>query len=677
MKFRFLSVFLFLFSTAFFAGELTIQEVLSQEERAAKSEKLVKAIHELYDRILITARSSSLTGSSVDIENPQAVQEALPEKQIADIHEHAAFSNVNLIRRYGDRILNTKSEPVVNPIVFTQCVESLLSILEQAGQLAFSSDENRQAILQDIQTIIQIGQATIEIIERAVSPEIIHSHIKNCRESLQLLKRMFNSDMTQEMDDSFKEDMIKQIQNITQADLEILNSIKPLDFNDLFSTFGINGYLYSGCPNIVMHALNIPGRIKEYKDRLDSWKMHIGETTRERISAIEENRLPQTDIPLSQLVFPSSAAQKICFDNSNEKAVTRPFLCKGIRVAPEYVQAELHGLGRIVSEFDIDISNWRKLTATLNENVSCPFYIRVYFEYGKNERKFLREYKTEWKEITRTAVAHDEAVYYHIFGGSRLTTKMFSYCHGLSGPYGGKMMVWGDGSNMVQFLPQTVTPQIDFVSIKSISQEAAHLATIQQLTELRTQQKRLSANKLVTKKAETHSEYQSGLTSLGASYKMLEGSCVLAHSEQFQEHPACALFRNGNLLKNRAAIIAYLKRYQDEQSGLSAQQEYLPVEETVEAFESTASALVQHRPELPDLRRMILRLNVALHAAREILVERPISSMEFLSRRVDTLQDEQKTLKTEVANIRSDVKQLNTEVKSGFTQILELLRQRN
>ena len=109
---------------------------------------------------------------------------------------------------------------------------------------------------------------------------------------------------------------------------------------------------------------------------------------------------------------------------------------------------------------------------------------------------------------------------------------------------------------------------------------------------------------------------------------------------------------------------------------MSAQQEYLPVQETVEAFESTAKALVQHRPELPDFRRMILRLNVALHAAREIPVERPISSTEFLSGRVDTLQDEQKKLKTEVANIRSDVQQLNTNMQSNFSQILELLKQR-
>ena len=196
-------------------------------------------------------------------------------------------------------------------------------------------------------------------------------------------------------------------------------------------------------------------------------------------------------------------------------------------------------------------------------------------------------------------------------------------------------------------------------------QSAGHVTHLTGHVNARLHKKRLEANELFLQTAESPAESDTTrtLSQLDINYKILEASAVLGHQENFMTEPSCAIFRNRDLLKNRANIIAYLKRY----DGMTA--DYLQVAPTIDALETTKHALIPYKPELPQLRQLILHLNLALHAAREIPVSRPISSTEFLYGQIKELRERQHELENSVSTMRS-------EINDNFAQIKALLERR-
>ena len=661
-----------------FAADSVVKEMVFQEEAAIKSERLVKTIHELYDKVVITAKSSALTGST-DISDIHAVIQAFPDKEIENVYEHPAFSNVNTVRAYSDKLLDRKSASIANQIVWTQCVESLIAILEQVGQIPFSSESNKQAVLQDISTILQIGQEIIDFIERINGEEYLYKLIEECKTSLFRLQAIANAFFDTKFEESLKGEIIARINRIIDEDIAIFNSMPHVNFSELsaqVNTFwqimgnhhnyscvidntsvlnmnyhgsmfwyilATSGRAHEACPEmrelLTRQQNNVVGqRGREYAQfrascigQLQAIKVH-------RISLLsgQINDCNFGGALTSTLIYPSgnlASNQLILFDFNT------------ISVDPAVIKAEFLGLGRTRCEYDISGGN---------------FYLRIYFIHN-DQKQLIKERYVPYDAINTS----NEQIYNFFYGGryckmqDRISLHWRQSGAELQAACGIPLMLYPP---MNPYAPACNT----LYQLFDAPQSAEFSMAITGHINARLHKKRLEANELFLHEAESPAESDTtrSLSQLDLNYKMLEASAALGYQD-FMTTPACLLFKNRDLLKNRAAIIAYLKRY----ATSDAHSDYLPVAPTIDALETTKHALIQHRPELQQLRQLILHLNLALHTTREISVSRPISSTEFLYGQIKELRERQHELEGSVFTMRS-------EMNVNFGQIKALLERR-
>ncbi len=679
-----------------------IDETLSNiqfdlERGAITSANLVSIIHQLYNCIAITAKSMSLTGSAT-----QNIQQELASNQSSNPYNHPAFNHINLIKEYGERHYDAApSVPVVNPLLWARCVQTLLAVLEQANRLSLSSDGDKSAMLSDIGEIFRIGQAALAVIERIHQEPCVQKLIDNCKATLMAFKKITDAHMQQHVDEALKQEMIARIERISQEDIFAYNQVPPINFAQLaanLSTLGRNlvdlkpgdihfthkesccsivigsagGYL----PQHIMASQAPAVHIDLYRQNWGKNPLLVGERQQEQvhrrgncIATLDGHRTHRISLikqnvnnvgPLSPLIYPSGNAASnklILFDEFN---TINPF------VDSEFGRAELLGLGRIRYEYDINGGN---------------FYLRVYFIHGDPQQKqLIKERYVPYDAIDTS----DEQIYNFFYGGryaksgDRVRVQGRA-CSDFFEEY--KCYGWKAG---VLFPP--ATPYVPACTTLYQLNNMPNLDTIRfnamQAVAGRVQQQRLAANALVIDAVSSPaaSPMQSIINQLDEQYKILESSCALAYGEQFSQHPACALFRTNDVIKNRAAIFTFLKRYQDAATDLSNQPEYVPpqqLHQSLEAFEETKRALIRCKPERSLVRAFLVQLQRALQRSGEIPVIERVPMTPILSQRIEELHDQQHELRGELTQVRHDIVQLGTSMQAGFAQLVELLKQKS
>lgn len=618
------------------------------ESDSLDAEKLVASVRKLYKHITIVAKSSSLSGTT-DLESMRTITEAL-SAPYDNPYNHPAFSNINMIKKYCQLRCNMQQPLcVVNPQLWVHCVESLNKLLSHAQKLSFETPALQDSVVTNIKEIINLGQLTLTTIEQMAQPAVVHTLVQDCIGTLGALKQLTDQYMAQHVRASLNKDMIARIKDVAHADATILADLKPSKFPAMQATM-YPGCQWSNCsyPSASILATIVAGLIKENEHRLSAWKDLVSQTAEKRIAALEAGSTAFADVPLSQLAFPSNSPLLT--------AVKRPVLFDALRVAPEYVQAELCGLGSIVTEFDIT----EKTKCNIDKDEWVPFYMRVYFVQGKT-KTLLKECKTAWKERVPTEIITDDHVYGHIYGGARLTTALLEYGN-----------FW-DGDTMIKYLPCTVAPG---ASLAVVSHEATHSATIQQLVAEYTQKKRRDANEEIREKLESVQENPLSLTArkLDMQYKILESVARLIKNVHFNGDPACALFREEGTVKDRSELLKFMQAYAMPEIKLCEREEYLPLATSMQAFAETERALVAQPFEFSALYSVLESLrHKAIIASQMCIVPRRLQRDSALEQHVDNcvmeLRDvrrEQQDLKRDQLELKKDVADLRSEMDRGF-----------
>ncbi len=109
-----------------------IQEALLLPDDASP-EEFGKCIQNLFIKGTSRASADSLTGGSIDIHSPTALQTTLEGPIVQqNIFGHPAFPNVNLLSRYLEGNFNNfKHEKLVNPLIWIKCVDTIVPMLSQ------------------------------------------------------------------------------------------------------------------------------------------------------------------------------------------------------------------------------------------------------------------------------------------------------------------------------------------------------------------------------------------------------------------------------------------------------------------------------------------------------------------------------------------------------------------
>ena len=651
-----------------------VEKTISDVNFAINSEdidckKLVALVRQIYKHVNIVAKNSTLSGAR-DPESLRAIREALSTVHDDNPYNHPAFSNIDMIKNYCQERLGLPQSPdVINPRIWARCIGALNNLLDYAQKLSFETESAKKAVISDIAEIAQMGHLILFTINQMGSARNIDALSKDCVDALEKLKQFTDQYMTQHVSSSLKKDMIKRVKDVMHADLQLLNGLPGMMFSDFTpltnqpSQAGPIGFLV--CRTQIWNNFQalVAGRRAEYANRIANWKGYISQIMQQRIAQIECGAVQGVNVPLSQLVFPAKSSSFV-------SAVKRPFLCTGITVSPEYVKAELCGLCRIVSEFDVDYAaSGGTLWNNYNSNNTCPFYIRVYME-SDGERKLLREYKTTWKEISwpPTIQVSEDSVYGHLFGGPRFTTAMFEHhpeIVGRKAPYCGYNMTWGDGEPMCQYLPHTSTPPIDFSAVTPVSYEAKHLVLAQQLLEKSTCQKRIECNRDLRDQLESVSDNRASvmLNVLDMRYKVLEAVVALTMNAKFKESPACALFNVGGVLRNKADIEEFTRKYAQPQTQLCENDQYMPFDKSIAAFQQASRNLVSERLEFPAMQSSLSRLRYLMTtmSGMRVIPRQPrtdvavIQRLEACAAEAAQLREGQNLLKGEISELRGDM----------------------
>src|SRR3990167_9039764 len=226
-------------------GALRVEEIEELVEQINKakahgltSEMLETFIRDLHTKIVVKATSASVTGASANPRNFVEIQERLEADSATvseNIYRHPAYSHIALMKQYGElKSGQIRKIAVANPTILIHCAKAIIDLLKFAKQhnIGFESESKRLICLQEVKEVLDYVQNLETVFNDLKDPKLMTTLFDDYIADFSELRKIVDEYKTTYFDDSLCRSVQQRIQEATQRDIHLIESMDPVQ-NDL------------------------------------------------------------------------------------------------------------------------------------------------------------------------------------------------------------------------------------------------------------------------------------------------------------------------------------------------------------------------------------------------------------------------------------------------------------
>ncbi len=673
-------------------------------------EEFSRCLDELYIEGTSGASADALTGGSVDIHSPAAIQTVLERSSsLHNIFEHPAFANINLLSRF------LYHEKLVNPLIWIKCVDTIMQMLDQKlkPDEEYPPTENMKDL--DIKKLLLLkkhGKKVRAFIKRVGQKKYLEHMAQTYEQGLQEL-----SEAVQHVQTNFEEKETQLLRREHTAFFEAERS----------KTQRIaSSYECKKCVEHVTYFTQPTNRYKILYQRSDPFWLYYREQKDPPHSRRAPPLLPEcNEVHMlstgekkpTDVLNPTEKLKQICQEHTHFMEAQKDLLLRSIALDLTHNACNAIGNGRsqwLYPENDattipilllpkqnlplnsIYITAENKGKGTITHEYTTTgnvFHLQSYFTIKHNNQKvkILDMFKPYTSEQEYSSI---ENILHYWYGGR------FAKAPDLFKIQRNNMTSW----HFFPFPPITPYPaeRDTFVSTAQRGPDQANqfLPLIQQLIEEDQQEKRLQFNQEIM----THmscksptSEVYKAAQKVDVCFKILDALLTLMYhdlmsEDQRSDHPelfAITSDDDKHYLKNGTALTRYLQNYSSKINQEHKQGDYLPcyirytTDKLMHAVQEINNA--RYRPQFKAVTQVIDNINLLVRNYRDIrpreIAPKPTSEESKLlaiilrqneekDKKIDELMEHNRELAAETKALREEVAGVKEQLQQMMAALL-------
>lgn len=700
-----------------------INEVVASAEVATQktlpNNEFESHLNKLFVKAVTRAKDAHVTGSAVKLDQPETVSSALNFTGQQDVLHHPVFTNINLLGNHISQSLGLDTLQLAHPLIWIKCTDAFISILEtklQSDPYYPASEEDKQVDLKRLQELQSDGLKIASFIQEVSNNDALHRLLAEYQQSLQELSVIiqgltidFEQRKTKEFKESYERDVTQQTSQLRLFTCPQFNKLKALNaqvkkfYDDMPSRLK-RAPNWLNSPNQRSHQVavkmsnltaTIAPRAKDITQFSQNLTTQFNATSAEAIKEATQrykeklNALQFKLFEQNELQVQSSLFCIIFPEDSTNYSIPLLLPKDQIEIPQEWLVKEEAGLGIVRFEYAVD-------EIIADPAVTIGLTVKIYFVL--QNKKILIGAINPIKPYTPNmlnAYTNDEKIWLHWYGGIYAKPSdmyNFSILGSECPSHLAFGAVFGPGFKQYSYsdyiLPITPHAGVSSALPKSVYDLKSDDVIV---TAQANNRREFNTEVIEQMRASTTSTAFKALTKIDMHFKLLDALLALMHSDHYHSEEFKAL-RNAEqfYLKDKEAIITYLKEYSSENSKLAETSRYLPyyLEQTSYMVQMMVQAIedLELQPVLTPLNRTLKRVDllIRLYKARAIKSSIPqqISSSSNMiqiaeqNQKIATLEESNGQLtqlvqltRNELGNARQEIQLLQTKLD----QVIQLL----
>ena len=673
-----------------------VQNALNDSDNPNLSaRKLEKHINNLYTKATIRCQEPYVTGGNVNINVVDEIGQALTTYQFnydkSPIMCHPAYNNINLIRQYLTHTLDINIEQLPNPLLWVQCVDALISVLQKrilSDKVLKAHDvwfgNNADFLLKIVKHLYTQGTHFSKFMLKIYANKYVQKVSESYKLSIVNFIFLYNSYLSKCQQDITLE-LRKNYEKLVTSEIFILQNQKYNWQTSKRLIISFTQHLQSrSCKNCKTHCYKLlrtfsfrnecinntslfstfleydaqsleKTALSEFEDNMntiiETMKLQLNEQSASLYFDLYNlsNSTSTTYKPFSMIIYP---------DTSKELLPILPLPKTSLPIPQYYIIQERQNRGEIRHEYSYDneffhiksyfLSKLNNKILILHMNYSLNYKNSPYPSYEHVQHNWYGGYFAKQHDVFKDVFT---PIYNKHSFTKTIATAFLLMHYGEKNPgnfschlppferYDGLIHTWHSNATIVfkndQICEDNITHHI---------------------------QQKINFNDKIIEQLNSNTLLRAALHKIDAEYKLIDGLLALAHNNNYSN---INFIKNPNIIKDERSFGLHCVQYP---SLLAHTDERLSntLNKTLELVDTLISDIeeLQYKP-LPDLQNILDKLDLTLHMLEA-------KSMNVTHSNVTPTTLEQKD--SEINMLRQEVQQSRDEIKE-LTNKLNLLLQ--
>lgn len=591
-----------------------IDEHIQAADKDAEKKHLADADFAKHTDVLMSkavtrAAAPHLTGGNVDETNIASIQGSWGNKS-NELWQHPIFARTNLLSKYLAKHAGTIHTPMVNPLIWHQCAQTIIKLFDKKlDDAAYPADPEQQAHdIAKLQALHAEGEKIIAFIKQCTAkdgPAILLREYQQCHDTLKALiqeqQKAYEQERIQELcalhcKDSEAErnyiatmpaecsDCVKVTQKTIQKvqdDIVRAGKVgfsvrgvafmhdkvkKCIAFNGNRPTSEITELLAAKATDLPTHqTVKLKAIYKKQTTFLQERDKKLSENLKAQLKLTNLNAWQSVQKNgISSLIYPADKTYTLVLLMPDTYAKATP-------IDPSFMQAEQVGLGKLHHRYSI----------TGNQ-----FHVHTYFYENDGTQYLIRDV---YQPYTPSKLYNNDENVQHFWYGGRFAkdTDQVSYVtnDGTLTNYslmGETLRARNTGD--AHYPPLTEYPAASNVPVQTVplvtlAYDKTHINKI--IQDFYAQERRNFCSRVAAQAEPSRTKIYKAIQELDVKFKLLEGLLTFMYNELMYTDATTSTMRDEfvrvtesgvTYLKDGAAINRYLEEYADPNTALSQQE---------------------------------------------------------------------------------------------------------